>query len=158
MIRTCLWAALLLSIVLISSSCAAMFTGTSETLYVRSDEPSTRFFLNERDLGTGTSAVTTVQKKKLNTSTFRVVKEGCHDKSMPIETAFNPVTLLGIFLDWGVVSIVVVDWLATGAVTKASQTQYVLTPECTPTTVQTSFLGPMTEPHRQLEALLRALP
>lgn len=112
------------------SSCAAMFHGTSETIYIRSDEPNTKFYAGARELGKGTSAVTTVSKKDLDDVILRASKEGCNDKSTPIETEFDAITLLGILIDWGLISILIVDWAATGAVTQASQTDYILTPDC----------------------------
>ncbi|MBI3585445.1 MAG: hypothetical protein HY096_16035 [Nitrospinae bacterium] len=112
------------------SSCAAMFHGTKESIHVRSEESDTSFFVNERSIGKGTSAVTTVPKNKLKSVVLRAEKEGCNTKSSPIETEFDSITLLGVLLDLGIVSILVIDWGATGAVTKASQTDYVLTPEC----------------------------
>lgn len=112
------------------SGCAGMFHGTSENIHVRSDEPDTVFYLNNREIGKGTSAVTTVRKKKLKSAVLRAEKKGCHTKSSPIETEFDGITLLGILLDLGIISILCIDWGATGAVTKAAQTDYILTPEC----------------------------
>jgi hypothetical protein len=112
------------------SGCAAIFHGTTERIYVRSDEPDTRFFMNEREIGKGTSASTAINKKELKQAVLRGEKAGCDVKSSPILTAFDATTLLGILIDWGIISILVVDWAATGAITKAAQTDYVLTPEC----------------------------
>lgn len=122
--------ALLCALLVSSTSCAAMFSGTKETIHVRSEEPDTRFFLNERDLGRGQSAATTISKKQLGRAVLRAEKEGCNARQMPIATSFDGVTLLGFLLDAGIISILVVDWLATGAVTKAAQTDYVLSPDC----------------------------
>ena len=88
------------------------------------------FFANNRELGRGTSAITTIPKKNLKNTVLRVEKENCHSKSSPIETSFDGITLLGILLDFGIVSILLVDWAATGAVNQAAQTDYILTPEC----------------------------
>lgn len=112
------------------SGCAAMFHGTKETIHVRSEEPATSFFVNNREIGKGTSAVTTLPKKDLRSTVLRAEKKNCHTKSSPIETSFDAVTLLGIFWDFGIISILVIDWAATGAVTQAAQTDYILTPEC----------------------------
>jgi hypothetical protein len=112
------------------SGCAAIFHGTTERIYVRSDEPDTRFFVNEREIGKGTSASTAINKKELKQAVLRAEKTGCDVKSSPILTAFDATSLLGILIDWGIISILVVDWAATGAVTKAAQADYVLTPEC----------------------------
>jgi hypothetical protein len=118
-----------LAILALSSGCASMFKGTKETIYIRSNLPNTTFFANERELGTGSSAITTIPKKKLSKTILRAEKQGCHPKTAPIETSFDAVTLLGVFLDYGIVSIICVDWLGTGAITQAAQTEYILTPE-----------------------------
>jgi hypothetical protein len=114
---------------LLLNSCASMFSGTKETIHVRSNLPNTVFYANERELGRGSSATFTLSKKKLSSTTLRAEKKGYNTKTVPIETSFDAVCLLGILIDWGVFSIICVDWLGTGAVTKAAQTDYVLTPE-----------------------------
>lgn len=121
--------ALLVAVVFLSSSCAAMLHGTKETIHVRSQEPDTVFYLDARDtreIGKGTSAVTTIPKKQLGSAKLRATKTGCTEKTSPIVTQFDAVTLLGILI--GGISIII-D-VATGATTKASQTDYILTPEC----------------------------
>lgn len=112
------------------NSCAAMFHGTRETIHVRSERPNTIFFAGEQEIGRGSSAVTTISKKKLSKTTLRVESKGCTTKTVPIETKFDGISLLGLLLDLGLISILVVDWGATGAVHRADQTDYVLTPEC----------------------------
>jgi len=111
------------------SGCASMFSGTTETIYIRSNLPETKFYANERELGTGTSAIVTIPKKKLSKTTLRAEKKGYHSKTTPIDTSFDPVTLLGVLIDYGIFTIVCIDGLGTGAITKAAQTDYILTPE-----------------------------
>ncbi len=113
-----------------SSGCASIFHGTKDTVYVRSEEPDTHFYCNNRDLGKGTSAVVTIAKSELKSSTLRVEKIGCNPKSAPIDTEFDATTLLGILIDWGIFSVLMIDWAANGAVTRASHNDYVLTPDC----------------------------
>jgi len=122
--------ALLVIVSFLISGCASMFHGTNETIYVRSEEPDTVFFANNRQLGKGTSAVTTIPKKSLKTTVLRAEKKNCYSKSSPIETTFDATSLLGLFIDYGIISILLVDWASTGAVNQASQTDYILTPEC----------------------------
>lgn len=112
------------------SSCASMFHGTKDTIRVRSDKPNTVFFAGEQEIGRGSNAVTTISKKKLSKTTLRAEKDGCSSKTTPIETEFDAISLLGLLLDLGLISILVVDLGATGAVHQAAQTDYVLTPEC----------------------------
>lgn len=120
----------LLLIMLLSSGCATIFNGSTETIHVRSEEPNTVFMANNRELGRGTSAVATLNKKELKSTILRAEKTGCNATTMPIMTAFDATSLLGILLDFGIVSILIVDWASTGAVNKASQTNYILTPSC----------------------------
>ena len=120
---------ILASPIMFLSSCATMFNGSTETIHLRSEVADTTFYANERFLGTGTSAVTTIPKKKLNSTTLRAEKEGYHSRSTPIVTSFDATCLWGLFLDYGIVSIVCVDGIGTGAVTKAAQIDYILTPE-----------------------------
>jgi hypothetical protein len=112
------------------SGCASMFHGTKDMIHVRSEEPDTQFYANNRDIGKGTSAVTTISKKDLGNTVLRAEKKGCNAKSSPIEKEFDAITLLGVLIDFGIITILLIDWAATGAVEKASQTDYVLTPEC----------------------------
>ena len=112
----------------ITTGCASMFNGGSEMIYLRSNEPNTTFYANARELGTGTTAVTSISKKQLKKTTLHAKKPGYNSVSTPIETEFDSTSLLGIFVDYGVFSIICVDWLGTGAITKASQNDYILTP------------------------------
>ena len=107
-----------------------MFHGTTDTIHVRSEEQDTRFFINNRDIGKGTTTVTLINKKDLHSAVLRAEKNGCNTKTYPVQTQFDGITLLGILLDFGIISILLVDWAATGATTKAAQTDYILTPEC----------------------------
>jgi hypothetical protein len=113
------------------SGCASMFNGTKETIHVRSEETDTVFFVNERQIGKGSSAVTTLDKKGLSSVVIRAEKKGCNTKSQPVETKFDGVSLLGILIDLGIFSILVIDWGINGATTRAAQNDYILTPECT---------------------------
>jgi len=121
--------ALMVSIIVFTNGCASMFHGTSEQIHVRSEEPNTRFFMNEREIGKGTTAVTTIPKKDLSRAILRAEKEGFNSKSTTIPTEFDAVTLLGILIDCGLISILVVDFAATGATDRAAQNDFVLTPE-----------------------------
>ena len=111
------------------SSCATMFNGSTETIHLRSEVADTTFYANERFLGAGTSAVTTIPKKQLKNTILRAEKKGFRSRTTPIVTSFDATCLLGILLDYGVISIICVDGIGTGAVTKAAQIDYILTPE-----------------------------
>ncbi len=108
-------------------SCAAMFSGTKETINVRSNELGTTLFINEVEVGRH-SAVTVVLKKQ--DLRLRASKKGCSDAQAIGQRSFNAVTLLGLIIDFGVITILVIDWLATGAIWSFDQTNFVLTPNC----------------------------
>jgi hypothetical protein len=53
-----------------------------------------------------------------------------YENQLMPDTSFDAITLLGILIDFGLITILVIDWGITGAVTKAAQTDYALTPDC----------------------------
>jgi hypothetical protein len=110
--------------------CASVFNGTKETIHLSSKEPDTKFFVNNQEVGQGISATTIIPKKDLTTTVLKAEKTGCNTQSTMIETEFDAVSLLGILIDFGLISILVVDWGATGAIHKAAQRNYILTPVC----------------------------
>lgn len=120
----------ILIMLLFLTGCASMFSGTKETIIMRSEEKETRFYLNNEYIGEG-SAVATLSKKKLADSEIRATKPGCKDTVRKIETKFDPTTLLGCVLDLCIVTVGVIDWGMTGAVREAAQTSYFITPVCT---------------------------
>jgi uncharacterized protein YceK len=112
------------------SGCASIFHGTDDTVYVRSSEPDTTFYANNREIGKGSSATVTIPKKRLDATVLRGEKAGCNAKAASIETKFDAITLLGVLIDWGLISILVIDWGINGATVRVAQNDYVLTPEC----------------------------
>ena len=110
-------------------SCASMFSGTSDRFKLRSDVQGTKFFLDDEELGTD-NATTSVSKKKLKSTRFVAKKQGCKDAFIDVETKFDATSLLGLLIDFGLISILVVDWMSTGAVREAERTNYVLNPVC----------------------------
>ena len=121
---------LLLATCLLASSltgCASMFHGSSQQIAVRSNVADTELFVNEAYIGKG-NGVTSLKKKKNYTITAR--KRGCTDTSVPVSKSFDATTLLGILLDWGVFSILLIDGAATGAWQQFDQESFVIDPRC----------------------------
>jgi hypothetical protein len=114
----------------LAPGCAAIFHGTSETIHVRSEIPDTTFYAGAQEIGKGSDAVTSIEKKALKKTTLRAEKPNCYAKTTPLLTSFDGISLLGILLDLGLISVLVVDGAATGAWTHAKQTDYILTPDC----------------------------
>lgn len=121
-------AILLLTCVLPSGGCAAMFHGTKDTVHLSSAEPDTRFYVDSRQVGQGTSAIVEIPKKGNGGLLLYGKKDGCQDAVSEFEVVFDGLSMLGVVLDFGVISILVVDGLATGAVTKSKYDRYTLTP------------------------------
>jgi hypothetical protein len=107
--------------------CAAMFHGTTQQVAIRSNVPGTDLFVNEAYVGRD-NGVTTFHKDKDYTITAR--KAGCTDTSAPASKSFDAVTLLGIFIDLGIITILLIDGVATGAWQQFDQTSYVIDPHC----------------------------
>lgn len=104
-----------------------MFNGTTQTVSVRSNIDDAKLYVNEGYIGKG-NGVTTFKKKKNYTITAR--KEGCQDVNIIPTKSFDATTLLGILIDWGLISILVIDGAATGAWKQFDQTSYVVDPQC----------------------------
>lgn len=109
------------------TGCATIFNGSSDQIAVRSNEPGTRIFIDEMEVGMD-NAIHSVSKK--GNHTIRVSKAGCADAQVPIKYSFDATSLLGILLDFGIVSMLLVDGAGTGAISKADQTSYIITPNC----------------------------
>lgn len=121
--------AIVTALVFLVSGCAAMFSGTKDTITMRSHEKGTTFYVNEAEAGRD-SAVWVLSKNNNSNAFIRASKEGCEDVTMPIPTEFDGLTLLGLLIDLGLISILIIDGAATGAWTKAAQTNFILTPKC----------------------------
>lgn len=109
------------------SGCAAMFHGTTQQVAVRSNVPGTELFVNEAYVGKD-NGVTTFQKKSNYMITAR--KAGCTDTTVPAPKSFDAITLLGVLIDFGLVSVLLIDGAATGAWQQFDQTSYVIDPRC----------------------------
>jgi len=109
------------------SGCAAMFHGSTQQVAVRSNVQGTELFVNEAYVGKD-NGVTTFQKSKNYMITAR--KAGCTDTTVPASKSFDAITLLGILIDFGIISILLIDGAATGAWQQFDQTSYVIDPRC----------------------------
>jgi hypothetical protein len=110
-----------------SMGCATMFHGSTDQISIHSNEPDAKIYLDGNEIGTG-NAVYAVPKK--GNHIIRVSKQGCTDVITPIKYSFDGISLLGILIDLGLISMLIVDGAATGAISKADQTSYILTPSC----------------------------
>jgi hypothetical protein len=109
------------------SGCAAMFHGSSQQVAVRSNVPGTELYVNEAFVGKD-NGVTTFQKRNNYMITAR--KAGCTDTTVPAPKSFDAITLLGVLIDFGLVSVLLIDGAATGAWQQFDQTSFVVDPRC----------------------------
>lgn len=109
------------------TGCAAMFHGTSDQITIQSPDPEAKIYLDNFLVGKGT-AMASVKRNTQHTIVAK--KDGCADNLVQTQTAFDPVTLLGVLIDWGIISILVVDWGVTGAMWKTDPLVYHPNPIC----------------------------
>lgn len=110
--------------------CASMFSGTKETIVVQSADKDAQLYLDNEYIGTG-AGMATISKRRLGDDlTIRASKKGCIDATKKVETKIDGVAFLGCLIDWCVVTVGVIDWLSTGAIREAAQTNYLVTPIC----------------------------
>ena len=119
--------ALAVTVLAASSGCATIFRGSSDSVTVTSDQSDAKIYIDGQFMGDGT-AIATLSKR--GDHTIKVTKPGCKDRIIQTQSSFDPTTLLGLFLDFGLISILVVDGLATGNWAKISPTYYAVTPDC----------------------------
>jgi len=120
-------ATVLASSILFSTGCATMFNGPSQTVHIRSNDTDAKLYVNEEYMGKN-SAVYTFKKKE--NYVLKAEKVGCKTTTVVPQKSFDPTTLLGVLIDWGIISILVIDGAATGSWQKFNQTNYVIDPDC----------------------------
>ncbi|MCK4326531.1 PEGA domain-containing protein [bacterium] len=103
-----------------------MFHGSTQMVSIRSNVDDAKLYVNEAYIGTG-NGVTTFRKNKNYTIVAR--KEGYADGVAIPTKSFDATTLLGVLLDFGIISILVVDGICTGAWQQFDQTSYVVDPQ-----------------------------
>ncbi len=111
------------------SGCAAMFNGSTEQVSIRSNDKDAKIYVNGSYKGEG-NVVTTFKKKKNYTITVESGNEQCKSMTIPVSKSFDATTLLGVFIDFGIVTILVVDGIGTGAWQQFDQTSYIIDPIC----------------------------
>jgi len=107
------------------TGCASVIKGSSDTVTVNSLEKGTTIYVNGAARGVDTASVSV---KKGKPHTLRVEKEGCQPVTGETTESFDPTSLLGILIDFGLISIPI-D-LMSGAAWKVEPTTYTLTPIC----------------------------
>ncbi len=104
-------------------SCASIIHGTHDTVTVNSLEKGTTIYIDGVARGTDTA---TADVRRGKPHTIKVEKDGFQPVTIETTEEFDPTTLLGIFIDFGIISIPV-D-LISGAAWKQAPTAYTVTP------------------------------
>jgi hypothetical protein len=113
-----------------------MFSGTTQNILVRSEVKGSKIYYNNEEIGTDTASVQ-IAKKNLKNAIFVAKKSGCSDAQTFVPTKFDATSLLGVLLDFGIISILVIDFGVTGAVNEAERTSFLLNPNCEVATAPT---------------------
>ena len=118
---------LALCLFLQATSCAYLFHGTSDQITINSADPNTVIYVNDQLIGRGNASYTADRGK-----TYTIVGKdaGCTDASETTGDKFDPASLLGIFIDAGLISILVIDMAATDAAWKTYPLSYTVNPIC----------------------------
>ncbi len=117
-------ASLLISTIL-TTGCSTVIKGTTDKITVNSLEPGTVIYVDGVKRGIDDALVEVERGDK---HVIKVEKPGCEPLIVETNEKFDATSLLGIFLDFGIISIPV-D-LATGAAWKQSPSMYTVTPNC----------------------------
>jgi hypothetical protein len=116
--------ALVFSIAL-TTGCASIIKGNSDRITVTSLEKDSVIWVDGAPRGRD---AVTVDVKKGNPVSLKATKQGCQDVSVETTESFDATSLLGILIDFGIVSIPI-D-LISGAAWKQSPTTYTVSPIC----------------------------
>jgi hypothetical protein len=110
-----------------SASCAYLFHGTSDQVTINSGDPNTTIFLDDQLIGRGNASATLERGK-----TYTIVGKdpGCTEATVTTGDKFDPTSLLGLFIDLGLISILVIDMAATDAAWKTYPLSYTVNPIC----------------------------
>ena len=113
------------SLAALVSGCASMFHGTSDTITVTSLEKDAVIYVDGAPRGKDSAMA---QVKRGDKHTIKVSKEGCQDAIAETGDSFDAISLLGILIDFGIITIPV-D-MGIGGAWKTDPTIYTVSPIC----------------------------
>jgi len=112
-------------------SCATILHGSSERVEILSSSSDTQVFVNDVYRGmAGPENPLEVTIPKRGRVTFVGKKANCTSGEHIVRRSVDPATFLGILIDGGLISILLVDIVGTNAFVHADQTSYILELEC----------------------------
>ncbi len=107
------------------TGCASMIHGTSDQVTINSLEKNTTIYIDGAPRG---NDVAMADLKRGKVHFIRVEKKGCQDVSSETSKTFDPTSLFGVLLDFGIITIPM-DFVIGGAM-KINPTSYTVTPIC----------------------------
>jgi len=130
---------------LCNSSCAYLIHGTSDEINIQSSNPKAELYLDDQPIGIG-SAMAIVHRDK--TYTIQAKAAGCETRTVQTGDRFDPISLLGLIIDFGIVSILIIDMAITGAAWKTYPRTYIVNPVCPPPEIPAPAALPAAPPVR----------
>lgn len=107
------------------TGCASAIHGTSDNIFINSLEKGTTIYVDGSPRGKD-NAMVDVKRGKIHQ--IRATKKDCKDAMVETSKKFDPASLLGIAIDFGIVTIPM-DFLIGGAMEVTPKT-YTVTPIC----------------------------
>lgn len=122
---------ILVGSLLINSGCATIFHGSTDSIEIKVDKPAAKVFINEVPIGiTSPDQSLKAEIPKRGNVIISIEHESCKTEEYKINRTIDPVTFLGLLIDGGIFSILVVDILGTNAFVKADQTYFEFELDC----------------------------
>lgn len=109
----------------LATGCATVIKGTNDDVSINSLEDGTIIYVDGAARGKDTAFVNLAKGEEY---IIRAEKEGCKPVTATTGESFDPTSLLGIFIDFGIITIPI-D-LISGAAWKIQPTTYTVTPIC----------------------------
>lgn len=112
-------------------SCATILHGSSEEVEVLASIKDTQIFVNDVYRGTaGPEQPLEITIPKRGRVVFVGRKPNCESNEQIVRRSVDPATFLGLLIDGGLISILLVDIVGTNAFVHANQNSYLLELEC----------------------------
>ena len=116
---------MIVALAMASSGCSTIIHGSHDQVKIYSKEAGSSLYVNNKEVGKDSVEVP-LRRGKI--SELRASKPGCEDARANSDVFFDATTLLGIFIDLGIVT--VTTDIATGNAYRVDPLEYELNPQC----------------------------
>ncbi len=97
--KTILKFSLIILLPVLFQSCATVFTGTHDTVYINSKPEGAKIIINGIDRGYTPRDIRV--QRSLNSKYIRLKKDGYESRFFKLQQEFNMITIVNIFMPWG---------------------------------------------------------